>query len=69
MLSPEDKVLDLYPLYQLLATEETRYATHLCFLKQRKAGDKRLDGESVQGAFEMALPGFEDFEALQAKIT
>ena len=68
LLGGEDKVLDLYPLYQLLTNEETRFETHLCFLKQRKQGERRLEGESIQGAFEIQLDGFDEFERLQQKI-
>lgn len=68
LLDPDGRVLDLYPLYQLVASEETRHENHLCFLKQRKAGQELLEGESVQGAFGLSLPGFEDFEILQARI-
>ncbi len=68
LLGGEDKVLDLYPLYQLVTNEETRFETHLCFLKQRKQGERRLEGESIQGAFEIRLDGFVEFEKLQQKL-
>lgn len=68
LLDAEDRVLDLYPLYQLVASKETRYEKHLCFFKQRKASIQRLEGESVQGAFPVSLEGFEDFEILQSRI-
>ncbi len=68
LLGGEDKVLDLYPLYQLLTNEETRFETHLCMLKQRKQSERRLEGESIQGAFEIQLEGFDEFEKLQQKI-
>lgn len=68
LLDAEDQVLDLYPLYQLLASEETRHENHLCFFKQRKASQQLLEGESVQGAFPVSLGGFEDFQALQSRI-
>jgi hypothetical protein len=68
LLNAEDAVLDLHPIYQLVASKETRYETHLCFLKQRKAKDRRLEGESVSGAFEIDLDGFDEFETLQAGI-
>jgi hypothetical protein len=68
LLGGEDKVLDLYPLYQLLANEETRFEAHLCVLKQRKQSEKRLVGESIQGTFEMQLDGFDEFEKLQQRI-
>jgi len=68
LLNQDDQVLDLYPLYQLVANKETRHETHLCFFKQRKTQDQRLVGESVNGAFETELGGFDDFEVLQARI-
>jgi hypothetical protein len=68
LLDTEDQVLDLYPLYQRVASEETRYETHLCFLKQRKKSRQLLEGESIQGAFPVNLRGFEEFEALQSRI-
>lgn len=68
LLDGEDKVLDLYPFYQLLTNEETRFETHLCLLKQRKQGERRLEGESIQGAFEIQLDGFDEFERMQQKI-
>lgn len=69
LLDPDEgQVLDLYPLYQLVASEETRHENHLCFLKQRKVGQQLLEGESVQGAFSLSLPGFQDFETLQSRI-
>jgi hypothetical protein len=68
LLDGDDDVLDLYPLLQLLASQETRFETHLCFLKQRKTKERRLEGESVNGAFEVALEGFEEFEYLQSRI-
>lgn len=64
LLSPDSDVLDLHPFYQLIANEATRDEQHLCFLKQRKAGAKVLQGESITGAFELDLDGFESFEKL-----
>src|SRR5207245_7825166 len=68
LLGGEDKVLDLYPLYQLLTNEETRFETHLCVLKQRKQSERPLEGESIQGAVEIQLDGFDEFERLQQKL-
>jgi len=68
LLDAENKFLDLFPLYQLIAYEETRYETHMCFLKERKGSERRLRGESVQGAFEVDLGGVSDFDTLIAKI-
>jgi hypothetical protein len=64
LLDPEDQVLDCYPFYQLLANEDTRYETHMCFFKQRKAGESLLEGESVQGAFGINLEGFNELDTL-----
>ena len=64
LMDRDNQVLDLHPLYQLLANEDTRHEPHLCFFKQRKEADKRLEGESVQGAFNINLDGFEDFKTL-----
>jgi hypothetical protein len=68
LLDAEGQVLDLHPLYQLVASEETRHENHLCFFKQRKAGGQLLEGESVQGAFPLRLLGFQDFEILQSRL-
>jgi hypothetical protein len=68
LLNLDDEVLDLYPMCQLLANTVTRHETHLCFLKQRKPRDKQLQGESVQGAFEVQLAGYDDFDSLQARL-
>jgi type III restriction/modification enzyme restriction subunit/type I restriction modification DNA specificity protein len=69
LLDPDDQVLDCYPFYQLLANEDTRHETHLCFFKQRKAGEGRLEGESVQGAFGVSLDGFEEFDLLLRRFS
>jgi hypothetical protein len=68
LLGSEERVLDLYPLYQLLTNKETRFETHLCFFKQRKQSERRLEGESIQGGFELRLEGFDEFEHLQQRI-
>jgi len=68
LLDQDDQFLDLFPIYQLLASDETHDETHMCFLKQRKAEQKKLTGESVQGAFEVSLDGYDVFEELQNKI-
>jgi len=71
LLDAEGQVLDLYPLYQIVdsvSSEEPRDESHLCFFKQRKEKKQLLEGESVQGAFSLSLPGFQDFEALQSRI-
>lgn len=68
LLNTDDQVLDLYPIYQLFSGEETRYETHLCFMKQRKKNREALEGESVTGAFAVNLEGFTHFEILQNRL-
>ncbi len=68
LLDQEDQFLDLFPIYQLLASDETHDETHMCFLKQRKTEQKKLFGESVQGSFEVTLDGYDVFEELQQKV-
>lgn len=68
LLNEEEQSLCLHPLYQLLASNETRNETHLCFFKQRKKALNTLEGESVQGAFEVRLNGNDEFENLQSRI-
>lgn len=68
LINEDNNVLDLHPFYQLVSSERTHFETHLCFLKQRKALERSLLGESVQGAFEVELEGFDDFEELQARL-
>jgi hypothetical protein len=67
LLDKDRQVLDLHPLYQVLAHDVTHHEAHLCFFKQRKASTKRLEGESVQGAFGIDLDGFDDLEVLLTK--
>lgn len=57
-------LLDLHPLYQMIASEQTRHESHLCVLKQRK-GQR---GESVVGAFEVSLEGMDELDALRQVI-
>jgi hypothetical protein len=66
LLDNNRQVLDLHPFYQILANEDTRHEAHLCFFKQRKAADRRLEGESVQGAFNLTLDGFDDLDSILA---
>lgn len=68
LLNSDGQILDLHPLYQLIASEETRHENHMCFFKQRKSKEHQLDGESVQGAFPITLEGFDYFESLQLRI-
>lgn len=68
LINEEDQYLCLHPLYQLLASDETRNENHLCFFKQRKKAANTLEGESVQGAFEVKLDGYKEFESLQSRI-
>jgi type I restriction enzyme M protein len=46
----EYKILDLYPLYQLIDNEQTQYETHLCFFKQCRTEKKVLEGESIHNS-------------------
>lgn len=62
LMDRDDKILDLHPLYQLLANDATHQEMHLCFFKQRKESGRLLEGESVQGAFYVELDGFNDFK-------
>ena len=68
LLDPQEDILDLYPVYQLLANEETRHESHLCFFKQRKQSVRLVEGESVQGMFEVTLDGFDELDAKLAII-
>ena len=69
LLDQESNILDLHPLYQLVANESTNFQSHICFFKQRFGGDKqKLEGESVQGAFTIDLEGFADFEYLRSNL-
>ena len=68
LVNEEEEVLDLYPLYQLIASERSNYQRHIAFLKQRKFQEQRLEGESVQGAYVVDLAGFDHFENLASKI-
>jgi hypothetical protein len=66
LLNDDDETLDLYPMYQLISSAQTRFETHICFLKQKRGG--RLEGESIQAAGEIELAGGEEFEALARKL-
>jgi hypothetical protein len=68
LLDREDQVLDCYPFYQLLASNDTRNETHLCFFKQRKGSEESLEGESVTGAFGLKLEGFNELQVLLRKF-
>jgi hypothetical protein len=65
MLNNSGKILDLYPLYQLVENDQTQYESHICFFKQRKQKDKKLEGESVINSKVIHLEGFDEFEKLQ----
>lgn len=68
MLNNVGKVLDLYPLYQIVDNEKTQYENHMCFLKQCKTKDKLLEGESIQNSVILCLEGFNDFEKMKKRI-
>lgn len=69
LLDSEDNFLDLYPLYQIIDSEQTKYETHLCFFKHRRAEKRVLEGESIHGSFIIELDGFEDFDKLKVKLS
>ena len=66
LINKDEQVLDLHPMYQLLACEQSNYETHICFLKRRK--QNQLLGESIQGAYEVEIDGFEEFENLTKSL-
>jgi type I restriction enzyme R subunit len=68
MLNNSGKILDLYPLYQLVENDQTQYESHICFFKQRKQKDKKLEGESVINSKVIHLEGFDEFEKLQNRL-
>lgn len=63
LLDGGDRMLDLYPMYQLVESEETRHERHLCFMKS--ARDKNLFGEDAHTSLELHLDGYDDFKKLQ----
>lgn len=66
LLNPSDEYLDLYPLYQHVASASTSYETHMCFFRQRRSG--RLEGESVLNSAAVELNGLSDFDALRRRL-
>lgn len=66
LIDAEGNILDLHPIYQLVSNETTRFESHIAFLKQRSGG--KLEGESVQGAYNLELDGFEDFEFIRDNL-
>ena len=68
MLNNSGKILDLHPLYQLVENKQTQYESHICFFKQRKQKEGKLEGESVLNSKVIALEGFDEFEELQRNI-
>jgi hypothetical protein len=60
--------LSKYPLYQLVENEQTQYESHICFFKQRKQKEKKLEGESVLNSKVIHLEGFDEFEELQNSL-
>lgn len=62
------QILNLYPFYQLIDDERTNYETHICFFKQAKMKEGILDGESIQGSYQMDLDGYKDLENLVSRI-
>ncbi len=68
LLDTDNKVLNLHPFYQIIDDERTRDEKHICFLKQSNTEKKELEGESVQGAFEVALDGFDELDILSKNL-
>ncbi|MBE9210732.1 DEAD/DEAH box helicase family protein [Nostoc sp. LEGE 06077] len=68
MLNNSGKILDLHPLYQLVENEQTQYESHICFFKQRKQKEQKLEGESVLNSKVIELDGFDEFDKLQSNI-
>lgn len=68
LVNPSRQTLDLYPLFQLVSSEETRFEPHICFLKQVKQNEGSIEGESIHGA-QLQLDGYAYFEDLQSRIT
>lgn len=68
MLNNSGKILDLYPLYQLVEDNQTQYESHICFFKQCKLKDRKLEGESIINSKVIYLEGFNEFERLQSNI-
>lgn len=66
LLDESDDHLDLYPLYQFVANEQTGDDTHMCCFKQCRGGE--LMGESVQAPIEVTLDGFVHFETLRGRL-
>jgi hypothetical protein len=68
LLDTDKRILGLHPLYQIVQAPGLRSEDHLCFLKQRKQADRQLMGDSIQGAVEVKLEGFELFENMVSRI-
>ncbi len=58
LLTPEYSWLDLHPFYQVMSSEQYRYESHLCFVKQKQ--EASFVGESVQFRAETKMPGYEN---------
>lgn len=65
LLDENDEHLDLFPMYQFVANEQTGDDTHMCCLKFRRG--KELHGESVQAPLDVTLGGAVVFEALRSR--
>jgi hypothetical protein len=62
LISPDDTILNLHPLYQLVSNADTRHESHICLFKQRK--NDALQGESVQGSFAIDMAGGDYFKRM-----
>jgi hypothetical protein len=72
LLDPDYKLLDLHPFYQLISNKDTHYNSHLCFYKKEykdeKEDKRKLLGESIPGAFELYLDGYDDYKNLTQRL-
>lgn len=66
LLDAENEFLDLFPMYQLLASSETRNETHMCYLKMRNG--QYLEGESAHTSIPVTISGYEQFVQLVSAL-
>ena len=65
LLDADNRMLDLFPMYQLVESDVTRYERHLCFMKTAKG--QQILGEDAHTALEMELTGYVQLEKLQER--
>lgn len=68
LLDGEDRTLDLFPMYQLVENEATRYERHLCFMKAAKDKTRTIRGEDAHTSIELDLVGYEDLVSMQEAL-